>query len=149
MPIKVPDKLPALLLTRFLWLAVLVIIVLSLIVAKYTGEGYWVNRGGAVIAALGAASVLPQIMEEMRLEDKLRELEKKHDLRNKNVVASTRVDELARKLAEKELKGEMSAVHGERLYVASRVVVTAIIGELLHGGGDLAACNWLVACATH
>ncbi|WP_157202009.1 hypothetical protein [Massilia sp. Root335] len=149
MSIKVPDKLPALFLARFLWLAVVVIIVCSLIAAQHTGDGHWVNRGGAGIAALGAASILPQIMEEMRLEDEARELEEKHGQRNWNPVPRTRIEELESELAAKALKEKMSRVRGERLYIASRVVVTAMIGELLHGGGDLAACSLLIACAAH
>ncbi len=134
--------MPRAILASFLWLAALMILAVSVVIARITGDGHWINRGGATIAAMAAGAVLLQIMVEIELEKESRDLPAPPDL---PAYPSPR-ELLEHTLAAKGREARMASLHQDRLQVALRVAVTAIIGELLHGFGDVATCGWLVEC---
>ena len=142
-----PEKYPRTILTRLLWLAALLIFAASVVIARATGHGHWVNRGGAVIAALAAGAVLLQIMVEIQL-DRQREMLEAARTPEENALppGALPLEVLEFRLAQQELESKKSELHHDRLLVARRVVVTAIVGELLHGLGDVATCGWLLTC---
>ena len=64
-------------------------------------------------------------------------------------LPSTPLDDLEVRLTVNRLQVERSRITHERLQVAVFVVTSAMIGELLHGFGDLAMCYGFNVCDKH
>jgi len=142
------NKLAGLLRTNGLWLLALLVFVVSVIVARLTGDPHWLSRGGALIAALAAGAVLLQIALEIGLERARHQIEARHG-ETEPLEPLSPIDRLAKRLKESRDKRQVEGIEQQRLKIAFRVVSCAMLGELLHGFGDLLACQWLVACVDH
>lgn len=140
--------MPYFLLSRLLWPVVLLVFALSVFMAQHTGDGHWVNRGGAVIAAIAAGSIVLQIMIEMGLEERQRELDAQNDLPSPVSARPSPIERLSLILTKKAVAEQSLGLKRQRLRVAFRVVVAAILGELLHGLGDVVACGF-ITCLPH
>jgi len=114
-----------------------------------THDGHWLNRGGALIAALAAGSVLLQIVVEIGLERRRHDIESHAHSGGEPREALLPVEVLAERLRRSQSKRELERLERQRLMIASRVVACAMFGELLHGFGDVAACSTFVACEAH
>lgn len=129
-------------------------VVLSIIVAggvlSYAmGDPHWLQRAGALIAALAAVAVLMQISAEIRLEREREAVDTRIGAAADGALASTPLDDLEVRLTVNRLQVERSRITHERLQVAVFVVTSAMIGELLHGFGDLAMCHGFNVCDKH
>ena len=144
-----PNRIPHLLLDRCLWLLVLAVLVASGILAHSTDDAHWVNRGGALIAALAAGSVLLQIAVEIGLEHTRHEIEARRNATALPLEPSSPIDRLAKRLQAGDSIRQVKRLERQRLHIALRVVACAMLGELLHGFGDLAACHLFMLCAGH
>ena len=124
--------------------AVSLILIASLILAWHLGDPHIANRGGALVSALAAGGVLMQIRFEVRLEDSRRKLEE--EMPETGPLSLMPTDVLAEKLLERERRLSMAGLTKLRLRVASCVVLCAMVGEALHGFGDLILCR-IVDCS--
>lgn len=140
--------MPYFLLTKVLWLVVSLVFALSVLMAQYTGDGHWVNRGGAVIAAIAAGSIVLQIMIEMGLEERQRALDAENELSPPVSARPSPIERLSLILSKKAMAEQSLGLKRQRLRVAFRVVVAAIVGELLHGLGDVFVCGF-ITCLPH
>ena len=128
---------------------VLVTLAAGVAAARETGDPHWLNRSGALVSALCAAAILIQVLIEISVEHRL----------SAATIARTRVpteETLIDPLSRVETRIRLARIeHRERLLVRTRlrvvlvVVGGAIVGELVHGFGDLGACMWLIHCAPH
>ena len=116
----------------------------SMVLAWHFGDPHIVNRGGALVAALAAGGVLLQIVYEVRLEESRRKLEEAMPPPEGRSQMPT--DVLADKLIEQKRLLSMADLTKRRLRVASCVVLCAMVGETIHGFGDLMFCS-VVACS--
>jgi len=114
--------------------------------AWFTHDPHWLNRAGALVAAAGAAAILLQISTEMRLEEQRARLELQAD-RVREDAGSGPMETLELRLELKRLERYRSALAKRRLVIASYVVSIAMLGELLHGFGDLLMCHAFGVCA--
>ena len=111
-------------------------------------DPHWLNRSGAAIAAVAAGAILLQIRVEVKIEDRRKKLQEEA-ARTEEVDRSTPVGALEAKLAATRIERRHEALTTTRLMVAAYVVGCAMIGELLHGFGDLLMCSILAVCAAH
>jgi len=112
-----------------------------------TGDPHWLSRAGALIAAVAAGAIIVQIVIEIHLEGKRSALEDRvHNLQDE--AQATPLDDLASRLSAKRLEVHSGRLSRERLIVAAYVVGAAMVGEVLHGFGDLWMCAWLL-CQAH
>lgn len=118
-----------------------VVIVGSLFISFAYQDPYWLNRGGALIAALSALAILPQIVHELHIDKQIRELE----------GASRRVGRSSALSPREELTEYLLSVRftKRRLRIAAIVVGGAFFGELLHGFGDVVLKVLFTFPATH
>lgn len=129
-------------------------VVLSIILAGgtlslVTHDPHWLNRAGALIAAVAAVAVLMQISAEIRLERDREAVDTRIGAAADGALASTPLDDLEIRLTVNRLQVERSRITHQRLQVALFVVASAMIGELLHGFGDLAMCHGFKVCDKH
>ena len=143
------NRLCHLLLTKLLWLLIAAVLAGAVVLALRTHDGHWLNRGGALIAALAAGSVLLQIVVEIGIERRRHDIESHAHSGGDAREALLPVEVLAERLRRSQSKFEIERLERQRLMIASRVVVCAMFGELLHGFGDVAACNTFVVCEAH
>ena len=125
------------------------IIVAGGVVSFATGNPHWLQRAGALIAALAAIAVLMQISAEIRLEREREAVDTRIGAAADGALPSTPLDDLEVRLTVNRLQVERSRITHERLQVAVFVVTSAMIGELLHGFGDLAMCYGFNVCDKH
>jgi hypothetical protein len=115
----------------------------------HTDEPHWLNRAGAVVAAIAAGSILGQIKAEMRVEEERARVESQKNAVSQKTPPTTPLDELANSLAVKRLELQKARLSHQRLVVAAFVVCSAMLGEFLHGFGDLFMCFVFAVCASH
>lgn len=101
----------------------LLVIVVGFWLAHALADGHWVNRAGAAVVAIEAAVGAVEIARQRRL-GAVRVM-----LAGKDNIAPH-----AQRLREKFLHNEMRRAERQVLFVA---LSAAVIGELLHGFGDL------------
>lgn len=92
-----------------------------------TGDPHLVNRGGALLAAIGAAAVVLQVIREMRLEG---ENECDEDVLAENISPQNR------EIAEKVLRSRREARRLDRLRMVVTIAGVLVVGEVMHGWGD-------------
>ena len=114
--------------------------------AWFTHDPHWLNRAGALVAAAGAAAILLQIRTEVLLEEERATLERQAD-RAREADGSGPMEALELRLELKRLEPRRSALARKRLIIAAYVVSMAMLGELLHGFGDLLMCQAFRVCA--
>ena len=114
--------------------------------AWFTQDPHWLNRAGALVAAAGAAAILLQINAEMRMEEERAGLEARAN-RAREAAGSGPLDALELRLNLKRLEHTRGALAKRRLMIATYVVSMAMLGELLHGFGDLLMCHAFGVCA--
>jgi hypothetical protein len=132
---------------RLTWPALVTVLVLGGgWLAWYTHNPHWLNRAGALVAAAGAAAILLQIRTEMRLEEERAALELQTE-RAREAAVTGPVESLELRLELKRLETRRSALARRRLTIAGYVVSMAMLGELLHGFGDLLMCHAFGVCA--
>lgn len=113
-----------------------------------THDPEWLRRAGAAIAAIAAGAILLQIRTEVRIEGERRNLEGAMDGGEEaDEISPMRAIEL--RLIAKRLERMHFGLTATRLKVAGYVISAAIVGELLHGFGDLLMCHVFAICANH
>lgn len=128
---------------------ILTIIIAGIYLSFLTHDPHCLNRAGALITAIAAFFILVQISTEIRLEHEREAVDTRIRETMENNFLLTPLDDLARRLTEKKLQKERSRIIHDRLQVALFVVVAAMIGEILHGFGDLIMCYGFRVCAIH
>jgi len=111
------------------------------------GDPQWLNRSGALVAGIAAAGVLLQIRAEMQVETEKEHLATKMNSISQDATVTTPLDELEMRLTLNRLEREKAQLARRRLAVAAFVVSGAMLGELLHGFGDLFMCLGFDVCA--
>lgn len=130
--------------------AVVVCIIIAGVVLSFAKhDPHWLSRAGALIAAVAAVAVLMQISAEIRLEREREAVDARIGAAADGALASTPLDDLEVRLTVNRLQVERSRITHERLQVALFVVTAAMIGELLHGFGDLVMCDGFKVCREH
>lgn len=140
------DRLAPLMLTRLLWFLALVIVVLSWVKAVSANDAHWVNRGGALIAALAAGSVLLQIVVEIELERRRVKVESRMAGSIHSPESMSVIERKAMQMEKNKIHQQVEDLEQQRLRVVLNVVVCAMVGELLHGFGDLIICALALHC---
>lgn len=130
-------------------LAGVIVVVCGAITSIRTGDPHWLNRAGAFLAALAAAAIFIQIKAEMEIEKAKEELSKQSGRLHSAGGFMTPVDDLEGRLRMNRIELEGSRLTHGRLTVAAFVVGTAVVGEFLHGFGDLLACYVFNVCPPH
>jgi hypothetical protein len=110
------------------------------------GDPQWLNRSGALVAGIAAAGVLLQIRAEMQVETEKEHLARKMNSIGQDATVTTPLDELEMRLTLNRLEREKAQLARRRLAVAAFVVSGAMLGELLHGFGDLFMCFGFDVC---
>lgn len=128
---------------------VLSIIIAGVVLSFSTHDPHWLNRAGALVAAVAAIAVLMQISAEIRLEREREAVDIRIGVAEDRALPSTPLDDLEVRLTVNRLQVERSRITHERLQVAVFVVTAAMMGELLHGFGDLIMCHGFTVCAKH
>ena len=113
-----------------------------------THDPEWLKRSGAAIAAVAAGAILIQIRTELTIEAKRKSLDEEN-ARAESVDRTMPIGALEAKLAMRRIELKQAGLTTMRLVVAGYVVTCAMIGELLHGFGDLLICSLLSICASH
>jgi hypothetical protein len=126
---------------------VVVFVVFGFWMSLYTQDPHWMNRSGALVAAVAALAILLQIRAELRLEHEREELDAKRRNGRGIQEIATPLDDLEDRLAVNRLEIRKRQIAQRRLAVASFVVASTILGELLHGFGDLLVCHSVAVCA--
>lgn len=126
-------------------------VVLIMVLAGFSlcvalGDAHWLNRTGALIAAVAAGAIMLQIRAELGLEKQKEVYEKREEDIVHRADPSLPVDKLALRLSINQLGVRREELRHHRLQVAKYVTATAIIGELLHGFGDLLVCALASVC---
>lgn len=134
---------------RSLPVLVLLVILLGVVLAKLTGDPYWMNRCGAVVAAVAAGSILFQLKIEVELEVEEASLRSASQTTNLDLDGAMPVDILASRLSVGRLDLQVARIARHRVVVSKFVAATAILGELLHGFGDILMCWLLCLCRGH
>lgn len=141
---RLPERL-----IQLLWLLVILVLVGGGLLARETHDGHWFARSGALIAALAAGAVLVQIAVEIGLEHERHALEARREQSGPPGGLLMPIDRLAARIFENQTRQAVQRLERQRLRVALRVVVCAMLGELLHGFGEPLACWLFVACQAH
>jgi hypothetical protein len=127
---------------------VVLVILLGVCLSFYTHDPHWLNRSGALIAATAAGAILLQIKAELQLE-----LEKERlatpSARNLAPGPTTPLGRKEIQLTTHRIEFQIAQLSRSRLVVAAFVVASAMLGELLHGFGDLLMCYGFSVCASH
>jgi hypothetical protein len=110
-------------------------------------DPHWLNRSGALVAGIAAAAVLLQLRAEMQVETEREHLATKMNSINQDATVTTPLDELEIRLALNRIERGKAQLSRRRLAVAAFVVSGAMLGELLHGFGDLLMCFSFGVCA--
>jgi hypothetical protein len=110
-----------------------------------TRDPEWLKRSGAAIAAVAAGAILLQIRVELKIEQRRRNLEKETG-RAEEVDRSSPMGALEARLTVGRIERMNAELTTTRLKVAGFVVACAMIGELLHGFGDLVMCSVFAVC---
>jgi hypothetical protein len=116
--------------------SVAALILIGIIVGISTGDPEWLKRFGALIAAVAAGAILLQVRTEMKIEEERKRLGEGTD-QGDMADATSPMGALEHRLAAKRLERMQLGLTATRLKVAGYVVSCAIVGELLHGFGDL------------
>lgn len=121
---------------------------IGIFLSFYTHDPHWLNRAGALIAALAAAAILLQISAEISLEDERGVIERKAT-DTKDTASLGPLDDLEGRLILKRLEVQQDEITRRRLHIASYVISMAMLGEILHGFGDLLMCHAFGVCSLH
>ena len=124
-------------------------------IALSIGWGVWatvrhqeprsLERSGAAIAAIAAIAVLFQIRTELKIEEERNALSRQAQ-EAQEVEDTSPIGALQSRLVRKRIELLQAGLVRARLRVAAFVVTGAMLGELLHGFGDLIACHLLISC---
>ncbi|MGZ8937015.1 MAG: hypothetical protein ACXW02_05970 [Halobacteriota archaeon] len=123
------------------------IIAIFVAISFVTDDPHWLNRGGALVAACSAGAIFFQIRSEIGIERERHELESISHITAK-VSPISPVDRVRDRLVAKKIERQGAGLTEERLKIAASVVLCALVGELLHGFGDLALELLCVTCFT-
>jgi hypothetical protein len=123
--------------------AIVLTVCLGAIASVWMQDPRWLERAGATVSALSAGAVLFQIVTELRIEEeRTRLVTEMH--RSEECDQASPLGVLEGRLIRKRVEQMQSALVKARLRVAAFVVTGAMIGELLHGYGDLIARGLLL-----
>jgi hypothetical protein len=120
---------------------VIIIFIAFAIISFSTKNPHWLNRGGALIAAIGAIAIIFQIQYEIALEKEMKKIEPDDSL-SKHEDFESPIDRTAFILRLNDMHRKSKALTNERLRISAVVVICALSGELLHGFGDLFLLNF-------
>jgi hypothetical protein len=103
-----------------------------------TGDPHWVQRGGALLAAFAAMLAVFEAFFEQKAEVIKRDAIE--------LPAMTPVGRLALRIKNARMKSNLGIVSEQKLRTVFYISMVAVFGELLHGFGDLLACNVFGIC---
>lgn len=122
--------------------------VAGVVLVLRTGDAHWMNRSGAFISALAAAAILFQVLVEISIEHKV----------SAGAIAKSRLpheadlidplDKIEGRIKMARIEENQRLLTNARLRVVMTVISCAILGELMHGFGDLLACA-VLSCTAH
>jgi hypothetical protein len=115
----------------------------------HTHDPHWLNRAGALLAAIAAGAILLQIKAELQIEKAREALIKQAKAPQTHQDIITPLDALEARLIANRAEFRGAELARARLTVALFVIGTAVVGELLHGFGDLLMCFVFAVCASH
>ena len=120
------------LLTRYLILAASIVVVFF-VIAIITRDGHWVQRGGALLAAISATLAIIEAFFEQKIEVRAveAELEDEYGQRQSPLRA------LEQKIRGTRLRQGAEKLSADKAKIVVTVSAIAIFGEVLHGFGDL------------
>jgi hypothetical protein len=136
------------------YVAIAVLIVLaSIVVARIYDDPHIVNRGGALLAAIAASLVLYEAFFEERVKKRLgRESTDKSpdDRRTEGGVwpFSPRAI-LAQRLALRQWRSREQEFNEVRMGLLLLSGILAVLGEIIHGFGDLLYEHWLAQTSNY
>jgi hypothetical protein len=139
-PIHLRLTLPAL---------IMLIIAGGVWVSFLTYDPHWLNRSGALVSAVAAGAILLQIRAELQLEVEADRVDSELEALDLRSSGGMPIDILASRLSVNRLKLQGARISQQRLVLAMFVVSSAIVGELLHGFGDLLMCYLFCVCGSH
>jgi hypothetical protein len=113
-----------------------------------TGDPHWLDRAGAAVAAFSAGAVLYQIIVEVKIEEQRGKLSEDMHRIEEGLDQLSPIGLLETRLVRKRMERMQSTLIHDRLRVATFVVIGAMVGEALHGFGDLIACRVLHVCVS-
>ena len=90
-------------------------------------DPHMANRGGALLAAFGAAAVVWQVSGEMNLE-------MKND--TDEIAVDAEMPPLQQEITERIVRGRHEVRRLQRMKVVVTIAGILVIGELMHGWGD-------------
>jgi hypothetical protein len=109
---------------------VFVTVLAGVFVSLHTNDAHWLNRSGALVAAIAAAAILLQVKAEAGIDSE----PVSAPARNATAQPLLPIEELAGRLAIEQDRARLLRL---RLSIVAFVVTSAMFGELLHGFGDL------------
>ena len=122
-----------------------VVIIGGVFIAGVTDDSHWMNRAGALVSAIAGCAILWQVAFEVGLDSEARLLP---TIANSSESKSALpMSDLGRTLEANRLEERHHELHRARIRVSRSVIVFAVIGELLHGFGDLG--YQILASASH
>lgn len=118
----------------FVIFAILLILIGSVYLAIIYLDPHWINRGGAFLAAVAAAFAILEASLENRIKNEKSQEEKDHQHKNN---FSDFISITATRIRHARFRQANSKLSSEKLKTVFFSSMIAIIGELLHGFGDL------------
>lgn len=109
---------------------------LGCVLATLTGETHWVNRAGALIAAIAALSGYAQLRVELSLAQHLAADTPLGSVSQDRSGVGP-IERLRLRLRSVARERARERADAERLHLAASVVAVASFGELIHGFGDV------------
>jgi hypothetical protein len=105
------------------------------------GNPHLFQRSGALVAALAALLVILQLVDELQFEEQRKVLEQD---RMKSGIPVAGTPDVEFRVRQKIYRSQVGALARRRIGTAFLAAICAVLGELVHGYGDL-----LVPVAIH
>lgn len=115
-------------------LIIFLVVGMSVGFALGTNDPHWVQRGGALLAAISALIIIGAVSLEVQ------EAQASHERvpeRQRALGLGQSVQTLARRIAKTRMRTKLETLSAQRLRMVFVHSFLAVLGEILHGFGDL------------
>src|SRR4051812_46772282 len=109
-------------------------VIASLIIAIISREPHWMQRGGALLAAISALIAIVEASLERKIH--VREIEAEHE-DAKDLVRVPVLRRLEAHIKSARFRADADTLSSEKVKAIFIIGLIAIFGEILHGFGDL------------